>query len=146
MRKYIYKVIFQGAIVDKGAQVIKYNNIPYSIYSIIKMLINKQATPFQIQQELIQNSRQITKTSAGRQLNADLGEISARFQRETKDPKRVRDKSAAKIQELRELLEQTQREKEELSRSRVSAPCPPSFRLGDLFYALYPRFGITETV
>lgn len=133
-------------MVDKGAQVVKHDNTPRSAHSIIKMLMNKQATPLQMQQELVQNGGQIAKTSAERQLDADLGETSARFQRETEDLKRARDESAAEIQELRELLEQTQREKEELSRSRVSAPCPPSFRLGDLFCALHPRFGIAETV
>ena len=108
--------------------------------------MNKQATPLQMQQELVRNGGQIAKTNAGRQLDVDLGETSAWFQRETEDLKSARDESAAEIQELRELLEQTQREKEELSRSRVSAPCPPSFRLGDLFCALHPRFGIAETV
>ena len=76
-------------MVDKGAQVVKHDNTPRSAHSIIKMLMNKQATPLQMQQELVQNGGQIAKTSVGRQLDADLGETSARFQRETEDLKRA---------------------------------------------------------
>ncbi|CAO2658508.1 Nn.00g062310.m01.CDS01 [Neocucurbitaria sp. VM-36] len=120
MRERVREVSFWGAMVDKGAQVVKHDNTPRSARNIIKMLVNKRAIPLQMQQELVQNGGMIGQTSAGRQLDQDLGEVSARFQKDIDELKRERVQNAEEMRELREQLERTRREREELRKSKAS--------------------------
>ncbi|KAJ4365016.1 hypothetical protein N0V83_008632 [Neocucurbitaria cava] len=120
MRERVREMSFWGAMVDKGAQVVKHDNTPRSARNIIQMLINKRAVPLQMQQELVTNGGLIAQTSAGRQLDQDLGEVSARFQRDIEELKRERVQNAEEMRELREQLEKTKKEREALRKSRVS--------------------------
>ena len=129
MRERVREMSFWGAMVDKGAQVVKHDNTARSARNIIKMLVNKRAVPLQMQQELVQNGGMIGQTSAGRQLDQDLSEVSARFQRDIEELKRERVQNAEEMRELREQLERTRREREELRKSKVSSQrfvCQPS--------------------
>lgn len=120
MTERMREMSFWGSMVDKGAQVVKHDNTPRSARNIIKMLVDKQAIPLQMQKELVQNGGRIGDTSAGRQLDADLGETSAKFAREIEELKRERIQSAAEMRELREQLDETRKEREKLRKSRVS--------------------------
>jgi hypothetical protein len=108
-----------GAMVDKGAQVVKHDNTPRSAHSIIQKLVNKQAKPLQMQQELVQNGGMIAHTSAGRQLDADIDADSARIRRDIEELQRDKVQRAEEMRELREQLEAAREEREVLRKSKV---------------------------
>lgn len=146
MRERMREMSFWGAMVDKGAQVVKHDNTPRSARNIIQMLVNKRAIPLQMQQELIQYGGQIAQTSAGRQLDQDLGEVSARFQRDIDELKRERVQNAEEMRELREQLERARKERENLRKSKVSFqrlfsfPDPTETRTKASFSAVVPAW------
>jgi hypothetical protein len=111
---------FWGVMVDKGAKVVEHDNTPRSARNIIKMIMDKQAVPLQMQRELVQNGGSIADTSAGQQLNADFSETSAKVTRELEELKRERVQNAADMQELREQLEEAEKEGEKLRRKERS--------------------------
>jgi hypothetical protein len=115
---------FWGAMVDQGAQVIKHDNTPRSARNIIKMLINKQCVPLQMQKELVQNGGRIGDTSAGQQLDAELGETSAKLTRQLEELKKELIQNSEEKDELRKRLEETKREREQLQESKVSLSIP----------------------
>jgi hypothetical protein len=124
MTERMRETSFWGAMVDQGAQVIRHDDTPQSAQNIIKMLINKQCVPLQMQKELEQNRGRIGDTSAGRQLDADLGEMSAKLKRQLEELKENLIQNAAEKEELRKQLEDTRREREQLQESKVSLPFP----------------------
>jgi hypothetical protein len=73
-----------------------------------------------MQRELVQNGGSIADTSAGQQLNADFSETSAKVTRELEELKRERVQNAADMQELREQLEEAEKEGEKLRRKERS--------------------------
>jgi hypothetical protein len=124
MTERMRETIFWGAMVDQGAQVIKHDNTLESARNIIKMLINKQRVPLQMQEELVQNGGRIGDTSAGQQLDAELGEKSAELTRQLEELEKDLIQNAAENDELRKRLEDTRREREQLQESKVSLSLP----------------------
>jgi hypothetical protein len=120
MTERMRETSFWGAMVDQGAQVIKHDNTPRSARDIIKMLINKQCVPLQMQEELLQNGGRIGGTSAGQQLDAYLEETNAKLTRQLEELKKDLKQDAAEKDELRKQLEETRRERERLQESTVS--------------------------
>lgn len=137
---------FWGAMVDKGAQVVKHDNTARSARNIIEKLVNKSAVTLQMQRELVQNGGLIGQTSAGKQLDQDLSEVSARFQRDIEELKREKVQNAEEMRELREQLERTRQEREELKQSRVSrnslvlCPVPTETATKATFSAVLPAW------
>jgi hypothetical protein len=110
---------FWGAMVEQGARVTKHDNTPQSAQEILRMLIHKQVVPLQMQEELARNGGSIGETSAGQQLDADLGAKCARFAKELEGLKRESIENEAEIMELKGRVEDVERERGELRESKV---------------------------
>ncbi|OAL48587.1 P-loop containing nucleoside triphosphate hydrolase protein [Pyrenochaeta sp. DS3sAY3a] len=109
-----------GPMVKKGACVVKHDNSPSSAREIVEILVNKSKVTLQMQEELVNNGGRIGQTSAGKQLNADLREACARYEREIEELRKECSHFAEDMQDLREKVERVNKEKEELERSQVS--------------------------
>jgi hypothetical protein len=110
---------FWGAMVGQGARVIKHNDGPRSARRIIEMVVDKQAVVLQMQVELVNKEGKIVDTSAGKQLDAELGQTSAKYQRKIEDLRNERN-AADEIRDLRAQIEKVETDRQRLRSSRVS--------------------------
>jgi hypothetical protein len=117
---------FWGAMVGQGARVEKHNDGPRSARRIIQMVVNKKAVALQMQLELVAKDGKVVDTSAGKQLDADLGQDSAKVQRKIEDLRNERN-AADEIRELRAQLQQVEAERQRLRSSKVSLENPVAF-------------------
>jgi hypothetical protein len=124
--------MFWGAMVGEGARVEKHNDGSRSARRIVKMVLDKKAVVLQLQSELVAKDGKIIDTSAGKQLEADLGQTSAKYQLKIQDLRSERN-AADEIRELRAQLEEVEADRERLKKSRVSFSSPlvalPKLRL-----------------
>jgi hypothetical protein len=111
---------FWGAMVGQGARVEKHNDGPRSARRIMEMVVNKKAVVLQMQSELVDKQGKVVDTSAGKQLDADLGQASAKYQQKIADLRNERD-VADTIRDLREQLEKVEADRQRLRNSRVSS-------------------------
>lgn len=97
-------IFFKPAIV-RGTRMARHENTKPSVEAIIRLLIDNAPLPLQIHKELVDQSKDIAETTAGRELDQELNnEI-----RRTKEDIRI----------LAEEMEQATKEKDEETRSEL---------------------------
>ncbi|RYP67360.1 hypothetical protein DL769_005790 [Monosporascus sp. CRB-8-3] len=100
-----------GDMVSRGAEVVRHDDNKGSAVNIIKKLMNF-STPIelQIQRELVDHGGRVSLTSAGKQLDEDLGELIATLKQEIESLKKERDATRDEITELQHKLYGYERE------------------------------------
>ena len=94
--------IFFKPMLDNGAQVARHNNTIASAESIIRLVLDNHPLPLRIQVELVNERKDISKTSAGEELNREL---NAQIRKHQED-----------MRILKEEMEQAIKEKDEDTR------------------------------
>jgi len=114
-----------GDMVGLGARVVRHDDNQRSAASIIASLAKFSAKPveLQIQKELLQTGGRVALTSAGKQLDEDLGKTIAKLRDEIEELRYERDSTADEMRELREKVYRYEREKEELRDSNACGEC-----------------------
>lgn len=120
MKERMQRDSLWGPMIEKGACVVKHDNSPSSAREIVERLVNKSKVTLQMQEELVNNGGKIGRTSAGKQLNEDLSEVCARYEREIDKLRKECSHFAEDMQHLREKVERVNKEKDELEHSQVS--------------------------
>jgi hypothetical protein len=76
------KEAFFKAALDKGAQIFRHDNTIGSAHNIIRQLMKNEPAALRIQQELVDEKKDISDTGAGRVLNKELREQAEKHRRE----------------------------------------------------------------
>ena len=101
---------FFKPVLDKGAQLIRHHDTPKSAHDIIRKIMANHPVVLQIQQELVDEHRNIVDTSAGQAVSRELNEQSERYRAELeKLEKRIRQALREKDEEMRRELEKQAR-------------------------------------
>jgi len=93
---------FFKPVLDKGAQMVRHDNTVASAEGIIRLVLDNQPLPLRIQVELVNERKDISKTSAGEELNREL---NAQIRKRQED-----------MRILKEEMEQAIKEKDEDTR------------------------------
>ena len=96
---------FFKSAIDKGARMARHHNTEQSAHGIIKMVMKSPPVVLQIQQELVDERRKITHTSAGEIINHELNELTRKHE--------------ASLKEMQEQMEQALRRKDEETRKEL---------------------------
>jgi len=117
-----------GDMASRGARIVRHNDDRGSAINIISSLTNfSSPITLQIQEELVQNGGRVAATSAGKQLDEDLGKTIAKMRGEIEALVRERSNTADEVRELRAKVTQLERERSELEESNVSTRSPSSY-------------------
>ncbi|KAF5664603.1 P-loop containing protein [Fusarium circinatum] len=104
-----------GDMEALGAQIIRHDDNQNSALNIIRKVFDfPNPEPLQIQTELAHTNGRVALTSAGRQLDEDLGEVVARLRREIRSLRRERKAAQSEIQDMQERLREFQAQKSSL--------------------------------
>lgn len=110
-----------GDMVKLGAEVVRHDDDSGSATAIIKSVVQfGSPVELQLQKELLEAGGQIGLTSAGKQLDEDLGAIISRLRREIDELRREGAEHSEEMSELRQKLEQRERELAVVRDSNVS--------------------------
>jgi hypothetical protein len=74
--------IFFKPVLDKGAQMARHDNTVPSAERIIRIILNNDPLPLQIQRELVDEGKDISETSAGEELNRELSAQIKKYKEE----------------------------------------------------------------
>ena len=99
------KEMFFKLVLDKGARMARHENTIPSAEAIIRLLLDNHPLPLLIQQELVDEHKDISETGAGEELNR---EISAQIKRHQ-----------AEMRSLKEEMEEAMRNKDEETRREL---------------------------
>ncbi|KAF9647119.1 hypothetical protein BDM02DRAFT_3251214 [Thelephora ganbajun] len=97
--------IFFKPVLESGARMARHENTVSSAEGIIRLLIDNQPLPLQIQRELVHECKDIVETSAGQELNRELSDQIRKHQED--------------ICVLVEEMEQATRDKDEETRNEL---------------------------
>ena len=97
--------IFFKPVLDKGARMARHDNTPPSAENIIRLILENHPLPLRIQQELVDEHKDISETGAGEELNRELNIQIRRHQQE--------------MRVLREEMEQAMKDKDEETRREL---------------------------
>jgi flagellar biosynthesis GTPase FlhF len=97
--------IFFKPVLDKGARMARHQNTVPSAEDIIRLILDNHPLPLRIQEELVDERKDISETGAGEELNR---EIKAQIERHQEE-----------IRVLREEMERAIREKDEETRKEL---------------------------
>ena len=115
--------IFFKPVLDKGAQMARHDNTTSSTTNIIRLMLGNNPLPLRIQEELIDEHKDISETSAGEELNR---EINAQIRRHKEEIRLLREEMERAIndkdKEARKELEiETKRMQKEITRFQNDA-------------------------
>jgi hypothetical protein len=85
--------------LDKGAQLLRHSDTIESAHEVIRTVLENQRVTLQIQEEMVDQWKQVSETAAGRELRRELDEQAG--------------KCLAQLRELQEMLDQTEAGDEE---------------------------------
>lgn len=97
--------IFFKPVLEKGARMARHEGTAPSAEAIIRLLVNNQPLPLQIQTELVDEHKDIVDTSAGQELNREL---SGQIRKHHED-----------IRVITEEMEQAMEEKDEETKNEL---------------------------
>ena len=103
---------FLKPALDKGAQMARHHNTVQSAHNIIRCIMNNIPIVLQIQSELVDQKKDISNTSAGGAIDAELDEEKKRHEAEMKRAQEERERL------MREKEEQARQAREEEARKR----------------------------
>jgi len=102
------------AAIEKGAQLCRHTNSPESTQEILRKILKNEPLVLKIQDELIDQGKDIGQTGAGEELNREICEVVERYQREIGGVEEsMREAMEKKDEESREELEEEKRRMEE---------------------------------
>jgi len=115
-------IYFKPAL-DKQAQLVRHHNTIKSSHDIIRRIMKNDPAPLQIQQELVDEGKDIKDTAAGEAVNEELNALIRRHAAEMNALREeMRQALKEKDEETRkELEEETRRIKEQMDKMRVDA-------------------------
>ena len=96
---------FFKPVLDKGAQMIRHHNTAESAHDIIRRIIKTHPVALRIQEELVDEQKDIVDTAAGEVVNKELNELMRRHQ--------------AELKKVQEGIEQALKEKDEETRQEL---------------------------
>jgi hypothetical protein len=97
--------IFFKPVLDKGARMSRHDNTSSSAENIIRLILENRPLPLRIQQELVDEQKDISETGAGEELNRELNIQIRRHKQE--------------MRVLREEMEQAMKNKDEETRREL---------------------------
>jgi len=97
--------IFFKPVLKRGGQMARHNNTVASAESIIRRVLNNRPLPLRIQVELVSERKDISKTSAGKELNRELNAQIRKHQEE--------------IRIIKKEMEQVMKDKDERTRTAL---------------------------
>ncbi|KAF7970791.1 hypothetical protein HWV62_23072 [Athelia sp. TMB] len=106
------KDIFFKPVLDKHAQLLRHDGSLASAHAIIEQIVSNHPLALRIQQELVDEHKDISETAAGTELNRELAE------QELVDEHKDISETAAGTELNRELAEQARKHAEELRQIR----------------------------
>ena len=96
---------FLKPVLDKGAQMVRHHNTAESAHDIIRRIIKTHPVALRIQEELVDEQKDIVDTAAGEVVNKELNELMRRHQ--------------AELKKVQEEIEQALKEKDEETRQEL---------------------------
>jgi hypothetical protein len=97
--------IFFKPVLDKGAQIAPHENTATSAQNIIRLVLNNHPLPLRIQEELVNEHKDISETGAGEELNREINAQIKKHQEE--------------MRVLREEMQQAMKDKDEETRREL---------------------------
>jgi hypothetical protein len=97
--------IFFKPVLDKGARMARHGNTVPSAEDIIRLVLNNHPLPLRIQEELVNEHKDISETGAGEELNREINAQIRRHQQE--------------MRVLKEEMEQAMKDKDEETRKEL---------------------------
>ena len=112
------KDIFFKPVLDKGAQMARHDDTVPSAQRIIRLLLDNHPLPLRIQEELVIEGKDITKTSAGEELNREFNAQIKKYQQEMEETMEEMQRTMGAENEAlkRELEEKTRWMEKEIKR------------------------------
>jgi len=113
---------FLKPALDKDAQLVRHHNTKQSAHDVIRRIMNNHPVVLQIQRELVDQRKDITKTAAGEAVDTKLAEEAKRHEADLK--KAQEDKARAlrqKEEEAKRKMEEEKRKQEEQIRKAKEA-------------------------
>jgi len=102
------------AAIENGAQLCRHTNNPESARAILRKILKNKPLVLKIQQELVDQHKDIGQTGAGAELNREISAVVARYQREIGGlEEEMQEAIEEKDEESREELEEEKRRKQE---------------------------------
>lgn len=110
--------IFFKPVLDKGAQIARHENTVTSAQDIIRLIFNNHPLPLRIQEELVNEHKDISETGAGEELNREL---TAQIRKHREEMRVLREEMQQAIRDKdeetrREIEIETQRMQREIAR------------------------------
>ena len=114
----IREEMFFKPVLDKGAQMARHENTVPSAERIIRLILNNDPLPLQIQMELVEEGKDISETSAGEELTRELNAQIKKYKEEVRTLKEeMKQAIKDKEEEFREELEtETKKMQKEIAR------------------------------
>lgn len=109
-----------GDMVRGGAIVARHDNNKDSALDLIRKTFAFAPVELQLQRELREFGGKLGRTSAGKQLDSDLGEAVSRLKREIEELKKDRDASKAELRAAQRRLEDVESQKTTVGETIVS--------------------------
>lgn len=127
--------------LDKGAVLRRHDNTTESAHSIIRYILGKEPATLQIQEEIVDQWKQIEETAAGRELLRELDEQVEKSLQQLRDLQETLNQTEADDDETRrELQQEVLKLREELATlGRISRGSTGKFRntmIDALFFGL----------
>ena len=97
--------------LDKGAQMVRHHNTTESAHDILRKIMDNHPVALQIQQELVDEGKDIIDTAAGESIKQELQELIMKHQAELNELR------GAMLQALKDKDKEMRRELEETKRS-----------------------------
>ncbi|KAF8691066.1 hypothetical protein AX14_002828 [Amanita brunnescens Koide BX004] len=114
---------FKPALAKKAQLVHHTPNTVDSAHNIINLIIQNNPLPLDIQKELVDQGKDITQTSAGKELDKQVAKLTAMYEEKLRKQKQEMDEArkqrdAETEQEMKELSEKVQAKVDKLNRDR----------------------------
>jgi len=106
---------FFGSAISQGARLVRHNNTVESARAILRHIINKNPLPLRIQNDIVDEQKELSETAAGIILNRDL--IAQEGKHREEKEKLERTMQDANEQVKRELEDDLQRQEAERVRA-----------------------------
>ena len=110
--------LFFKPVLDSGARMARHDDTASSAERIIRLVLENHPLPLRIQEELVTEGKDITRTEAGEELNRELNAQIGRYQKDIDETmKEMQQAMKGKDEEVRRELEiEIQRMKTEIYR------------------------------
>ena len=119
----IREEMFFKPVLDKGAQMARHENTVPSAERIIRLILNNDPLPLQIQMELVTEGKDISETSAGEELTRELNAQITKYKEELRTLREeMKQAIKAKDEEFRAELEiETKKMQKQIARFESEA-------------------------